>query len=131
MNNKVIHAVLHDDADLKHLLQESPELVCMRMKRDLLIKSIPHWLYVGDTPLHLAAAAQNVEAAKLLLKAGVDANAENRRRATPLHYACDARRSLGTVGNPKHQVAMIRLLIEHSANLEHADRGGATPLHRA
>ena len=26
---------------------------------------------------------------------------------------------------------MVSLLIEHSANLEHADRGGVTPLHRA
>ena len=82
MNNKVIQAILHNDADLKHLLRESPDIVSTRMKRDVLIKSI-HWLYVGDTALHLAAAAQNIHAAKLLLKAGADANAENRRRATP------------------------------------------------
>lgn len=131
MNNKVIQAILHDHADLKRLLLESPDILGTRMKRDQLIESIPHWLYVGDTPLHLAAAAQNVEAAKLLLKVGADSNAENRRRATPLHYACDARPALGTVWNPKRQAAMISLLIEHSASIEHADRGGATPLHRA
>jgi len=131
MNNKVIQAVLHNDADLKHLLKESSDIVSTRMKRDQLIKTIPHWLYVGDTPLHLAAAAQNIQAAKLLLKAGADANAENRRRATPLHYACDVRPALSSVWNPKRQAAMISLLIEHSASLEHADRGGATPLHRA
>ena len=131
MNTKLIQAVLHNDADLKHLLQESSDIVNIRMKRDQLIKPIPHWLYVGDTPLHLAAAAQNIEATKLLLKAGADVNAENRRRATPLHYACDARPASSSAWNPKRQAAVISLLIGHSAGLEHADSGGATPLHRA
>jgi len=131
MNGKVIHAVLDGGVDLKHLLHQSPDIVCTRMKRDQLIKSIPHWLYIGDTALHLAAAALNINVVKLLIKTGADPNAENRRRATPLHYACDARPALSSVWNPKGQVAIIQLLLRHGARLEHADRGGATPLHRA
>ena len=130
MNQKVIQAILHSDTGLKLLLQESPDVISARMKHDRLIKSIPHWLYVGDTALHVAAAAQNLHAAKLLLNAGADANAENRRGATPLHYACDPRPASINL-DPKNQEALIRLLIQHSAELEHADRGGATPLHRA
>jgi ankyrin repeat protein len=131
MNSKVIQTVLDGGADLKHLLRQSPEIVCTRMKRDQLIKSIPHWLYIGDSALHLAAAALNINAVKLLIKAGADPNAENRRRATPLHYACDARPALSSVWNPKRQAAIIQLLLRHDARLEHADRGGATALHRA
>ena len=55
----------------------------------------PHWLYVGDTPLHLAAASLRGRAARLLLRHGGDPNATNRRRATPLHYACDPRPQSG------------------------------------
>ena len=57
MNSKIIKAVLNgDDEDLRYLLQQVPDITQARMKRDLLIKAIPHWLYVGDTSLHLAAA---------------------------------------------------------------------------
>jgi len=131
VNQKVIQAILHNTADLIHLLHESPEIVSTRMKRDRLIKSIPHWLYIGDTALHLAAAALNLQAVELLLKAGADAKAENRRGATPLHYSCDPRPALSSVWNPKEQVAIIHLLLQHDANINQADRGGATPLHRA
>ena len=131
MNQKVIQAILHNTADLIHLLHEAPQIVSARMKRDQLIKSIPHWLYIGDTALHLAAAALNLQAVKLLLKAGADAKTENRRGATPLHYSCDPRPALSSVWNPKEQVAIIHLLLQHGANINQADRGGATPLHRA
>jgi len=130
VNQKLIRAILHNNAELERLLQESPEIVASCMKRDQLIKSI-HWLYVGDTPLHLAAAAVNQQAVKLLLEAGADANAENRRKAAPLHYACDPRPALKDVWNPKQQVAVIELLLKHDADIEKADRGGVTALHRA
>src|SRR5690349_14499754 len=111
MNQKVIQAILHNDADLRQSLKDSPEIVSLRMKRDQLIKSI-HWLYVGDTALHLAAAAVNLKAAELLLKAGADTKAENRRGATPLHYACDPRPASQNLWNPRHQAALIRLPIQ-------------------
>ena len=61
-----------------------------RMEVDLFVPELPHWLYRGDTPLHLAAAGLRAEAARALLTAGTPVNAANRRGATALHYACDA-----------------------------------------
>jgi ankyrin repeat protein len=103
----------------------------VRMSQDHLIEAIPHWLYVGDTGLHLAAAALRLEEAKLLLRARTDPNAENRRGATPLHYACDPRPQAVPPWSREAQCAMIRLLVQHGADLDRTDRGGATPLHRA
>src|SRR5262252_9936946 len=127
----IFEAVLKGDKAVTRLLQESPQLSQARMGTNHLVETIPHWLYVGDTPLHLAAAALRTGAAKLLLASGANANAENRRGATPLHYACDPRpKSVGT-WNPVKQAELIELLFKHGSRLDHADRGGATALHRA
>ena len=127
----VFEAVMESAHALSKLLSASPELVRARATEDYLVKSIPHWLYGGDTPLHLAAAALHVDSARLLLENGADINAQNRRGAMPLHYACDPRPSGGNAWNPEAQAALIDLLMEHSAKVDHADKGGATPLHRA
>ena len=103
----------------------------VRVDKDYLVESIPHWLYVGDTPLHLAAAALRRVPAELLLANGADVNAENRRGATPLLYACDPRPKSGGVWNPEGQSELILLLVQHGAKIDHADRGGASALHRA
>ena len=92
---------------------------------------IAHWIYVGDTALHAAAAGYRVEIAEMLLAAGADPSAaKNHRRSQPLHYAAD-----GCPENPAwdaiRQVAMLRLLLEGGADLHAQDKNGATPLHRA
>src|SRR4051812_24221777 len=51
---------------------------------------IAHYLYAGDTALHLAAAAFRRPVAELLVAHGADRHARNRRGAQPLHYAADA-----------------------------------------
>src|SRR4030095_8453015 len=51
---------------------------------------IAHYLYAGDTALHLAAAAFRRPVAELLVAHGADCRAKNRRGAEPLHYAADA-----------------------------------------
>lgn len=51
---------------------------------------IAHYLYVGDTALHMAAAAFRRSVAELLVAHGADCRAKNRRGAEPLHYAADA-----------------------------------------
>jgi ankyrin repeat protein len=127
----IFAAVLIDEEEVALVLRAAPGAHRTRASRDVLVDSIPHWLYVGDTPLHLAAAALRAEVAEVLLQSGADPNAENRRAATPLHYACDARPGSGGVWNPAAQVALIDLLVKHGARLDHGDRGGATPLHRA
>lgn len=50
---------------------------------------IAHYLYAGDTALHMAAAAFRRRVAELLISNGADCRAANRRGAQPLHYAAD------------------------------------------
>ncbi|HET9975269.1 MAG TPA: ankyrin repeat domain-containing protein [Streptosporangiaceae bacterium] len=100
-----------------------------RMEEDLLIPG-GHWLYRGDTPLHLAAARRQYEAARALLAAGAPVNAVNRRGAAALHYACDSR-PLSPTWDPDAQRRVIELLVSAGATVDQPDRGGVTPLHRA
>src|SRR5678816_250297 len=90
--NKLIAAIVEDDAKaVKGLLLADAGLATRLMEKSKLHDSgIFHWIYVGDTALHLAAAGYRVEIVRLLLKAGADPNAAgNKRRSTPLHYAAD------------------------------------------
>src|SRR4051812_47758384 len=128
---RVFRAVLSGASDLARVLKAVPADASTTMTRDELVRSVPHWLYAGDTPLHLAAAALAVSAARLLLQSGADPNASNRRGATPMHYACDPRPASGGGWNPRAQTALIALLIGHGGDVDRPDRGGATPLHRA
>lgn len=127
----IFDAVLKNDKEVARLLKTSPQLSRLRMTEDYLVEAVPHWLYIGDTPLHLAAAALHFNAAKLLLDAGAEVNAENRRGATALHYVCDPRPMSGGTWQPKTQADLIQLLVQHGAKLLHVDRGGASALHRA
>jgi uncharacterized protein YdhG (YjbR/CyaY superfamily) len=86
---------------------------------------------VGDTSLHLAAAGLRAGVAGVLLESGADPNAQNRRGATPLHYACDPRPNSGGTWNPTRQAALIKVLVEHGGEINRGDHGGATALHRA
>lgn len=127
----IFEAVLKGEKEVARVLRAAPGVYLTQARQDFLVETIPHWLYVGDTPLHLAAAAWRPGVAKILLESGSDPNSENRREATPLHYACDARPSAEGTRNPAAQVAIIDVLAERGADLDHRDRGGATPLHRA
>jgi ankyrin repeat protein len=127
----IFEAVLKNESALSKLLSKSPDLARARAEEDYLVKSIPHWLYLGDTPLHLASAALRVGSARMLVENGADVNAQNRRGAMALHYACDPRPNSDGVWNPEAQATLIDLLIQHGAKIEHADKGGATALHRA
>jgi len=127
----IFEAVMENERALSKVLSKSPDRACTRADENYLVKSIPHWIYVGDTPLHLASAALRAGSARLLLDKGADVNAQNRRGATPLHYACDPRPNSGGVWNPEAQATIINILIEHGAKVDHADKGGAAALHRA
>lgn len=109
----------------------TPSMASVRASKDRLFDRIPHWLYAGDTPLHLASAALQPDVVSALLAAGSDAAAVNRRGATALHYACDPRPHSGGVWDPAGQVRIIDLLVNAGAPVSLPDRGGATPLHRA
>src|SRR2546421_10234538 len=53
------------------------------------LAAIRHYVYTGDTALHIAAAAYQRELAESLVAKGADVRARNRRGAEPLHYAAD------------------------------------------
>ncbi len=126
----LLNAIIADDAEsVVSDLARDPALALARMREDRLIESI-HWLYVGDTPLHLAAAALHAGIVEALLKAGAKVDAVNRRGASPLHYACDPRPA-GGVWNPPEQERIIDLLVAAGAPVDLAGAGGVTPLHRA
>lgn len=129
-NDRLFEAIAGGDhAMVRALLAEDASLALVRATKDRLFDEL-HWLYVGDTPLHLASAALEPEMVAALLAAGSDVAAVNRRGATPLHYACDPRPN-GSVWHPAHQVRVIDMLVAAGAPVSLPDRGGATPLHRA
>src|SRR6266516_2765412 len=131
--NTLLAAIVDDDAStVKRLLKADAALATRLIPKPKLYNSgIFHWIYVGDTPLHLAAAGYRVEIVRLLLASGADPNAaKNHRRSRPLHYAAD-----GFIGGPawdaKRQVETIRHLLRKGADIHLQDKNGATPLHRA
>ena len=87
---------------------------------------IAHYLYAGDTALHMAAAAFRRPIAEFLIAHGANCRARNRRGAEPLHYAADANR-----WDPTAQAEMIRYLISMGADPNALDSAGVAPLHRA
>lgn len=133
MMEPLLKAILDDDrSKVEELLKNDPALATGVVSEPRLYESgIFHWLYAGDTALHLAAAGYRVEIARILLDAGADPNATgNHRRSGPLHYAADGYIS-GPAWDAQRQVKMIQCLLEAGAEIDAQDMNGATPLHRA
>ena len=91
---------------------------------------IHHYVYAGDTALHVAAAAHQPELAETLVARGADVSARNRRGAEPLHYAADGSPSAGYQSRGA-QREVIGCLIEAGARPDAMDKSGVAPLHRA
>ncbi|MEO8377379.1 MAG: ankyrin repeat domain-containing protein [Candidatus Sumerlaeota bacterium] len=126
-------AIIEDDrAKVKTLLMANVDLAAeCSTDADRFESKIMHYIYVGDTALHVAAAGYRVEIAGMLLAAGADASSsKNRRGAQPLHYAADGHMQSPS-WNPRQQVATIRCLLKARADINAQDKNGATPLHRA
>jgi ankyrin repeat protein len=129
----LLRAILDDNcATVEGLLRADSALVAGRVSEARLYdQKIFHWLYVGDTALHLAAAGYRVEIVRLLLAFGSDPNASmNMRHSGPLHYAADGYIS-GPAYNPQRQVETIERLLAAGAHVNAQDKNGAAPLHRA
>jgi ankyrin repeat protein len=131
--DELLQAILDDHrATVDRLLTADSSLVLQLVGEARFYDSkIFHWLYAGDTCLHLAAAGYRVEIAGLLLAAGANPNAAtNHRHSTPLHYAADGY-IIGPAWDPKRQVKTIECLLAAGAKINAQDKNGATPLHRA
>ena len=121
-----------DRSEAGRLLKANPALATLLIKKPKLYEGkILHWIYAGDTPLHLAAAGYRVEIVQLLLTAGADSNSvQNHRRSGPLHYAADSWMTWDP-SRANEQVQTIRCLLDAGAEINARDKNGATPLHRA
>jgi hypothetical protein len=128
----------HDRATASRLLAESPWLARLAVTtgatreaaEEHLVREIMHYVYAGDTPLHVAAAAYERAIAEELVSRGADVSARNRRGAEPLHYAADGIPE-SDAWNPDAQSAVIEFLIKEGADPNAGDKSGVAPLHRA
>ncbi len=89
---------------------------------------ISHYVYAGDTALHVAAAAYQRDLAESLVAQGAVVRARNRRGAEPLHYAADGRPD---DRESSAQREVISYLIDAGADPDALDKSGVAPLHRA
>ncbi|HWA78630.1 MAG TPA: ankyrin repeat domain-containing protein, partial [Polyangiaceae bacterium] len=123
-----------DAARVDSLLGAMPELAkatvvvgaSARAAKEYFFESIQHYVYAGDTALHMAAASHDPALCGRLLGLGADVAATNRRGAQPLHYAADT--------NHQHveaQRGTIRCLCSAGADVNAFDKSGVAPLHRA
>ena len=133
--SKLIDAVVHGDTNAAaRLLTATPALATMQsgegatrqQAADFFFDEIRHYLYAGDTALHMAAAAFRRSAAELLIEHGANCRARNRRGAEPLHYAADT-----NMWSPAAQRDTIECLLAAGADPNALDKSGVAPLHRA
>jgi len=131
----LVHAIISgNDGTVADLVDTSPALVreqaavgATRNGPDnYFFEAIAHYMYAGDTALHMAAASFQHGIVQTLIDRGADCSARNRRGAQPLHYAADS-----NVWKPAAQAATIDRLIRAGADPNATDKSGVPPLHRA
>lgn len=136
---QLVQAIVADKAELAgRLLRASPDLAQARAAfgatrqtaEEFFYPEILHYMYQGDTALHMAAAAYRRTIAEALIAAGADVRARNRRGAEPIHYAADGGPD-SPAWNPQAQAATIECLIAAGADPNAVDDSGVAPLHRA
>lgn len=127
-----------DRPEVARRLDSSPDLTARQIRvgatrqdaETYFLAAIRHYVYAGDTALHIAAASFQPDVARLLVAKGADVRARNRRGAEPIHYAAD-----GTPGapywDPTAQGEVVAFLIDAGANPNALDKSGVAPLHRA
>lgn len=127
-----------DSATVIGLLDASPALArdcaahgaTRQAAKQNFFDQISHYIYEGDTALHIAAAAHQTRIVDELIARGADVRARNRRGAEPLHYAVDG--GPGSAGwNPSAKTKIIAALIRAGADPNAPDKSGVAPLHRA
>lgn len=135
----LIDAIVRDDrAAWLRMLEKSPSLAVASAGSGAdrnaaeahFYTSIRHYVYGGDTALHMAAAACNLAAAERLIDIGAGVRARNRRGAEPLHYAVDAGPDVPDLAQ-EAQTKIIAALVNSGADPNARDKSGVSPLHRA
>src|SRR4051794_21068501 len=131
--------VAGDERTVSTLLAASPTLATTQSVRNgatrqtatqYFLDDIQHYIYAGDTALHLPSAAPRPAMVRALLGVDADVHAANRRGAQPLHYAVDG--GPGSQSwNPRAQREIVTALLAAGADPNAVDQGGVTPLHRA
>jgi hypothetical protein len=127
-----------DSSTAIRLLNTSPGLAKERAShgatrhasKQSFFEKIGHYMYEGDTALHIAAAAYQARIVEELIARGADVRARNRRGAEPLHYAVDGGPGL-PAWKPRVQTMIIARLIRAGADSNAVDKSGVAPLHRA
>jgi hypothetical protein len=127
-----------DSATASRLLADSPRLArdaspvgaTRSSSTPYYIREIEHYVYAGDTALHVAAAAYRADLAEELVGLDADVSARNRRGAQAIHYAADGQPA-SEAWDPKAQAAIVAYLLRAGADPNAVDKSGVTPLHRA
>ena len=135
----LVHAiVLGETPAVQQMLRDSPLLATAHCRVgatrqhavDYYSHEMEHYIYAGDTALHIAAAAYQPEIVDALIAAGADVRARNRRGAEAIHYAADGAPGTAT-WHPEAQAATIARLIAAGADPNATDNSSVTALHRA
>lgn len=127
-----------DDRDVARRLEASGDVAVRPIRigasreyaKHYFLGAIHHYVYSGDTALHISAASHQRQLAEALVDRGADVRARNRRGAEPLHYAADGGPAAdGWDAGAQREV--IEYLVEAGADPNAADNSGVAPLHRA
>ena len=127
-----------DQGEVTRMLDQMPGLACCSLgtgasrqdPKAYFLLPIRHYVYAGDTALHVACAALHPGIAESLVARGADVRARNRRGAEPLHYAADGGPG-AEYRDSDGQREVISYLIKAGADPNATDKSGVAPLHRA
>jgi ankyrin repeat protein len=135
----LMHAIAQRDrGEVTRRLESSPQLTQQPIRigasrngpDGYFLLPLCHYVYRGDTALHVAAAAHQRDVAELVAARGADVRARNRRGAEPLHYAADGSPAAAW-WDPDAQRDVVASLVEQGADPNAFDKSGVAPLHRA
>ena len=127
-----------DSREVTRRLDEEPGLATRTLRtgatredpHSYFLSSIRHYVYVGDTALHLAAAALQPELSPFCRFQGRRRSGSQQEGAEPLHYAADG--SPGVDNRARGaQREVITFLVEKGADPNALDKSGVAALHRA
>jgi ankyrin repeat protein len=127
-----------DDVGITRMLGVKPSLATNPLRSGasrqdpgaFFLMPIHHYVYTGDTALHVAAAAYHRGLAEALVAEGAAVRARNRRGAEPLHYAADGHPG-ADFSDSSAQREVISYLVDAGADPDALDKSGVAPLHRA